>query len=211
MGVLSASGSSGAARVGRHERVTTSCRGFCTVVVPARYGHVSVLVVGRGVDQVGASRRTPAIFASQDDVFPGQGRQMLEQFVWHDRSRGMVQDRTFDDQRLRAGGLNLVVAAIVLWNVRLPRMGRGNAAGRWAVQAHRGSSSPWLSIWRTLTRSPISGSRLEVEAPTPRLSNVMARCCAAMPSTTRGSQLSSTAARWVRKITGTPVFGPSSR
>jgi TnpA family transposase len=26
----------------------------------------------------------------------------------------MVQDRTFDDQRLRAGGLNLVVAAIVL-------------------------------------------------------------------------------------------------
>jgi hypothetical protein len=27
-----------------------------------------------------------------------------------------VQDRTFDDQRLRAGGLNLVVAAIVLWN-----------------------------------------------------------------------------------------------
>ena len=29
--------------------------------------------------------------------------------------RGMVQDRTFDDQRLRAGGLNLVPAAIVLW------------------------------------------------------------------------------------------------
>ena len=50
-----------------------------------------------------------------------------------------------------------------------------------------------------------------VEAPTPRLSKVMTRCFAAMPSTTRGSQLSSTAARWVRKITGTPVFGPSSR
>jgi TnpA family transposase len=30
--------------------------------------------------------------------------------------RGMVHDRTFDDQRLRAGGLNLVVAAIVYWN-----------------------------------------------------------------------------------------------
>ena len=28
----------------------------------------------------------------------------------------MVHDRTFDDQRLRAGGLNLVVAAIVYWN-----------------------------------------------------------------------------------------------
>ena len=49
------------------------------------------------------------------------------------------------------------------------------------------------------------------EAPTPRLSKVMTRCCAAMPSTTRGSQLSRTAARWVRKITGTPVAGPSSR
>ena len=50
-----------------------------------------------------------------------------------------------------------------------------------------------------------------VVAPTPRLSKVMTWCLAAMPSTTRGSQLSSTAARWVRKITGTPVVGPSSR
>jgi len=30
--------------------------------------------------------------------------------------RGLVHDRTFDEQRLRAGGLNLVVAAIVYWN-----------------------------------------------------------------------------------------------
>jgi TetR/AcrR family transcriptional regulator, transcriptional repressor for nem operon len=30
-----------------------------------------------------------------------------------------------------------------------------------------------------------------------------------MPSTTRGSQLSRTAPRWVRKTTGTPVCGPS--
>ena len=50
-----------------------------------------------------------------------------------------------------------------------------------------------------------------LEAPTPRLSNVMTRCRVAMPSTTRGSQLSSTAARWVRKMTGTPARGPSSR
>ncbi len=49
------------------------------------------------------------------------------------------------------------------------------------------------------------------EAPTPRLSKAMTRCCIAMPSTTRGSQLSRTAARWVRKITGMPVAGPSSR
>jgi hypothetical protein len=53
--------------------------------------------------------------------------------------RDMVQDRTFDDQRLRAGGLNLVVAAIVLWNTvyRLPRTGRGNAAGRRDGRARR--------------------------------------------------------------------------
>ena len=50
-----------------------------------------------------------------------------------------------------------------------------------------------------------------VEAPTPRLSNAMTRCLAARPSTTRGSQLSRTAARWVTRTTGTPVFGPSSR
>ena len=48
-----------------------------------------------------------------------------------------------------------------------------------------------------------------LEVPTPRLSKVMTRCLAAMPSTTRGSQLSRTAARWVRKTTGTPVPGPS--
>src|SRR5215207_9402190 len=46
-----------------------------------------------------------------------------------------------------------------------------------------------------------------LEAPTPRLSKVMTRRLAAMPSTTRGSQLSRTAARWGRKTTGTPVLG----
>ena len=53
--------------------------------------------------------------------------------------------------------------------------------------------------------SIVSGT-VPVEAPTPRLSKVITRCCAAMPSTTRGSQLSRFAARWVRKITGMPVF-----
>ena len=46
----------------------------------------------------------------------------------------MVQDRTFDDQRLRAGGLNLVVAAIVLWNtVYLERAVETLRAGGTAV------------------------------------------------------------------------------
>ncbi len=30
--------------------------------------------------------------------------------------RGMVQDQSYEDQRHRASGLNLVLAAIVLWN-----------------------------------------------------------------------------------------------
>jgi hypothetical protein len=48
-----------------------------------------------------------------------------------------------------------------------------------------------------------------LEAPTPRLSKVMTRCLAAMPSTTLGSQSSRTAAKWVRKTTGTLVLGPT--
>src|SRR5438105_761755 len=52
---------------------------------------------------------------------------------------------------------------------------------------------------------------LAVEAPTPRLSKVMTRCFAAIPSTTRGSQLSRFPAKCTRKMTGThstPTFGP---
>jgi TnpA family transposase len=46
---------------------------------------------------------------------PGVAKNALSRPVGFHR-RGMVHDRTFDDQRLRAGGLNLVVAAIVFWN-----------------------------------------------------------------------------------------------
>ena len=45
----------------------------------------------------------------------GEAKNALSRAVCFHR-RGLVQDRTFDDQRLRAGGLNLVVAAIVFWN-----------------------------------------------------------------------------------------------
>ena len=45
----------------------------------------------------------------------GEAKNALSRAVCFQR-RGMVHDRTFDDQRLRAGGLNLVVAAIVYWN-----------------------------------------------------------------------------------------------
>ena len=45
----------------------------------------------------------------------GEAKNALSRAVCFHR-RGVVHDRTFDDQRLRAGGLNLVVAAIVFWN-----------------------------------------------------------------------------------------------
>src|SRR5213596_2453087 len=52
---------------------------------------------------------------------------------------------------------------------------------------------------------------LPSDAPMPWLSKTMTRRLVAMPSTTRGSHLSSSAARWLRKMTGTPVPGPSCR
>src|SRR5205814_3611427 len=52
---------------------------------------------------------------------------------------------------------------------------------------------------------------LPSDAPIPRLSKTMTRRLVAMPSTTRGSHRSSSAARWLRKMTGTPVSGPSCR
>ena len=63
----------------------------------------------------------------------GEAKNALSRAVCFHR-RGMVQDRTFDDQRLRAGGLNLVVAAIVLWNtVYLERAVETLRAGGTAV------------------------------------------------------------------------------
>src|SRR3989344_6336855 len=51
-----------------------------------------------------------------------------------------------------------------------------------------------------------------LDAPTPRLSNAITWRWAASPSTTRGSQLSSTAARWTSRISGVPPWClPSSR
>ncbi|WP_366214767.1 Tn3 family transposase [Arthrobacter sp. SRS-W-1-2016] len=33
-----------------------------------------------------------------------------------------MRDRSFEQQRYRAGGLNLLTAAIILWNTVLPRL-----------------------------------------------------------------------------------------
>jgi len=45
----------------------------------------------------------------------GEARNALARAILFNR-RGTVQDRSYEDQRNRASGLNLVVAAIILWN-----------------------------------------------------------------------------------------------
>ncbi len=59
----------------------------------------------------------------------GEAKNALSRAVCCHR-RGMVHDRTFDDQRLRAGGLNLVVAAIVFWNTVHLEQAVGHSANR---------------------------------------------------------------------------------
>jgi len=45
----------------------------------------------------------------------GEAKNALARAIFFNR-RGIVQDRTFEDQQNRASGLNLVVAAIIVWN-----------------------------------------------------------------------------------------------
>ena len=45
----------------------------------------------------------------------GEAKNALSRAVFFNRL-GELRDRTFENQRYRASGLNLVVAAIVLWN-----------------------------------------------------------------------------------------------
>ncbi len=45
----------------------------------------------------------------------GEGRNALARTVFFNRL-GEIRDRSYEDQRYRASGLNLVVAAIILWN-----------------------------------------------------------------------------------------------
>ena len=45
----------------------------------------------------------------------GEAKNGLAKAIFFNR-RGMVQDQSYEDQRNRASGLNLVLAAIILWN-----------------------------------------------------------------------------------------------
>ena len=60
----------------------------------------------------------------------GEAKNALARAVFFNRL-GELRDRSFENQRYRASGLNLVVAAIVLWNtVYLPRARYARAARR---------------------------------------------------------------------------------
>lgn len=62
----------------------------------------------------------------------GEARHALARAVCFHR-RGMLQDRTVEDLQQRASGLNLVVAAITLWNTR---------ALEQAIRAHQAAGEP---------------------------------------------------------------------
>jgi len=101
------------------------------------------------------------------------------------------------------------------------RMTRRTKSGRcwtmtWATMPPREKPSRSTvlssSACRNAIASPVMASMLSgvvpPEPPTPRRSTRMTRRSAAMPSTTAGSQSSSTAVKWCRNTTGIPVAGP---
>jgi len=52
---------------------------------------------------------------SMADPIEGEARNALASAVFFNR-QGDLRDRSFENQRYRASGLNLIVAAIILWN-----------------------------------------------------------------------------------------------
>jgi hypothetical protein len=58
----------------------------------------------------------------------GEAKNALARAMFLNRL-GEIRDRSFENQRYRASGLNLVVAAIVLWNTGVSRTGGAGAAG----------------------------------------------------------------------------------
>lgn len=63
-----------------------------------------------------AASRTPETRSSvQVGLNKGEARNALARAVFFNRE-GELRDRTFENQRYRASGLNLVFLAIILWN-----------------------------------------------------------------------------------------------
>src|SRR5271154_3503146 len=65
----------------------------------------------RGLEDPALRRRSNA------GLNKGEARNALARAVFFNRL-GEIRDRTFENQCYRASGLNLVVAAIILWNTR---------------------------------------------------------------------------------------------
>jgi TnpA family transposase len=70
----------------------------------------------------------------------GEARNALAKAVFFYR-RGEIMDRTWEEQYNSASGLNLVVAAIILWNtvylakVRIPLNWSGHSTIKWPLQS----------------------------------------------------------------------------
>ncbi len=62
----------------------------------------------------------------------GEARNALARAVFFNRL-GEIRDRSFEQQRYRASGLNLVTAAVVLWNTVYLEMGCARAAWQWRL------------------------------------------------------------------------------
>ncbi len=98
----------------------------------------------------------------------GEARNSLARAVFFNRL-GEVRDRSFENQRHRAGGLNLVVVAVTLWNtVYLERAAEQLAKSLTLDPAHlqHASSLGWGNInltgdytWHTHKRVAAGGFR----------------------------------------------------
>ncbi|MCX3187631.1 Tn3 family transposase [Escherichia coli] len=75
--------------------------------------------MAQGTESLGChfalSRNRPLFSLFQADPNKGEARNALARAVFFYRL-GEIRDRSFEQQRYRASGLNLVTAAIVLWN-----------------------------------------------------------------------------------------------
>src|SRR6516164_8545810 len=69
---------------------------------------------------------------------------------------GELRDRSFEAQRHRASGLNLVVAAIILWNTVISSARSGHFANKGAKSMKAYSSTSHRSIGITLTSQAIT-------------------------------------------------------
>jgi TnpA family transposase len=110
----------------------------------------------------------------------GEARHALARAVCFHR-RGLIHDRTIEDRQQRASGLNLVVAAITLWNTRALEQAirEHQAAGHALNEEHLQHVSPlaWEHIvltgeyiWNVKSSAPERqkrGRKPRESAPTP--------------------------------------------